>query len=466
MRSFDYISVQSAEEALAAKSEYGSESAVIAGGTDLLVELRRPAAVPPRLLIDVGNVREFHGIHRSGNAVTVGPLVTHDELMRAAIIRHAAPLLASAASTIGSPQIRNRGTVGGNVMNAAPCADAVPPLIALDAIVSLRSAGGSREMSLADLFLKPYRTKAAAGELLTGIRFEALPSGSRSSFLKLGRRNAVSISRLSVAAVMQLDDQGRITDARIAPGSVFPTWRRIASAERILMGEKPSVRVFEAAGREVAAEMIRQTGRRWSTEYKEPVVAALVRRALEACSADSPLLTETSQRKDGSDTMRRPPVLSAGGLCAIETTINGRNVSMTVPADRLLLDFLRDDLGLPGTKCGCGIGECGACTVVVDGRAVNSCLLLAAQVHGKHVLTIEGLRQNGELHPLQSSYIRHDAVHCGFCTPGMIMSSKALLDENSHPTEPEIRTAISGNLCRCTGYVQIVEAVKGVAENV
>lgn len=146
----------------------------------------------------------------------------------------------------------------------------------------------------------------------------------------------------------------------------------------------------------------------------------------------------------------------------IKTTINNRKYEFSVSPNQTLLHFLREELGLTGTKCGCEIGECGACTVILNGEAVNSCLVLVPQINGKEVLTVEGLAKDGKLHPLQESFMDHDAVHCGFCTPGMLMSAKQLIEENSNPTEEEIRTAISGNLCRCTGYVQIVDAIKEV----
>ena len=149
---------------------------------------------------------------------------------------------------------------------------------------------------------------------------------------------------------------------------------------------------------------------------------------------------------------------------SIATTINERKYTLEIQPNQTLLNFLREDLGLTGTKCGCEIGECGACTVILDGKAVNSCLVLAPHIHGKEILTVEGLAQCGKLNPLQESFMNHDAVHCGFCTPGMLMSAKALLDNNPIPSEQEIRIAISGNLCRCTGYVQIVEAIKNTTE--
>jgi carbon-monoxide dehydrogenase small subunit len=148
----------------------------------------------------------------------------------------------------------------------------------------------------------------------------------------------------------------------------------------------------------------------------------------------------------------------------INTIINKRKHTFLVTPNQTLLHFLREELGLTGTKCGCEIGECGACTILLDGEAVNSCLVLVPQIDGKEVMTVEGLMENGKLHPLQESFINHDAVHCGFCTPGMLMSAKALLDKTPNPDEKEIRTAISGNLCRCTGYMQIVEAIKYTSE--
>jgi aerobic carbon-monoxide dehydrogenase small subunit len=150
----------------------------------------------------------------------------------------------------------------------------------------------------------------------------------------------------------------------------------------------------------------------------------------------------------------------------IKTIINNRKYEFSVSPNQTLLHFLREELGLTGTKCGCEIGECGACTVLLNGEAVNSCLVLVPQIDGKEVLTVEGLAKGGKLHPLQESFMNHDAVHCGFCTPGMLMSAKALLDKNSDPDEKEIRTAISGNLCRCTGYVQIVEAINDASEKI
>lgn len=148
----------------------------------------------------------------------------------------------------------------------------------------------------------------------------------------------------------------------------------------------------------------------------------------------------------------------------LSLTLNGVKREDRISPDTTLLDYLRNDCGLFGTKKACGAGECGACTVILDGRAVYSCITLALQANGRTVETIEGLAKGNELHPIQEAFIETGAVHCGFCTPGLIMTAKALLDRVHHPSEQVIRTELAGNLCRCTGYVQIVEAVKLAAE--
>lgn len=203
----------------------------------------------------------------------------------------------------------------------------------------------------------------------------------------------------------------------------------------MLVGEKPAVKLFAAAGKKVAGQMIKEAGRRWSSEYKEPVIAVLVRRALEQAAVahpalrDKPAVPQTSRSAVPPISKSATPehVERLAGLetsntadlevCAtITTTINGRSHTLAIPAHWTLLDLLRDRLGFTGTKSGCEIGECGACTVLLDGEPVNSCLVLAPQIAGRHVLTVEGLMQRGKLHLLQESFMDCDAVHCGFCT--------------------------------------------------
>ncbi|MFP6808025.1 MAG: (2Fe-2S)-binding protein [Pseudomonadales bacterium] len=148
----------------------------------------------------------------------------------------------------------------------------------------------------------------------------------------------------------------------------------------------------------------------------------------------------------------------------VSTTINGDPVEFACPQDETLLDSLRDRVGLTGVKEGCGTGDCGACSITLDGRLVCSCLVLSAEVNGKQVTTVEGMVQNGKLHPLQEKFIEHAALQCGICTPGFLVASKSLLERNPNPSEMEIRYALAGNLCRCTGYDKIVRAVQDAAK--
>ena len=148
----------------------------------------------------------------------------------------------------------------------------------------------------------------------------------------------------------------------------------------------------------------------------------------------------------------------------LKLNVNNEEKEILTEVNKTLLEVLREDLGLTGTKRGCDLGTCGACTVLIEGKPFLSCLTLAVDVQGKKILTIEGLAKEGELHPLQKAFVEKGAIQCGFCTPGMILTSKAFLDENPHPSEGEVKKAISGNLCRCTGYIKIVEAILSVAE--
>lgn len=150
----------------------------------------------------------------------------------------------------------------------------------------------------------------------------------------------------------------------------------------------------------------------------------------------------------------------------IHLTVNGESHELLVEPYQTLVDIIRDEAGLTGTKKGCGSGECGSCTIILDGKPVNSCLILGVEVDGSEILTIEGLKQGEELHPIQKAFIHFGAIQCGFCTPGMIISAKALLDICPNPTEEQVKMAISGNLCRCTGYKKIIETIMNVSSQI
>lgn len=288
MRPFRFSRMSTLEELLNWKGQHGAVGRPIAGGTDLIVALRDGGSELPALEVgDITAVPELRGIEvgkdgsaAAGSVIRIGPLSTHEEISRNPEIVRAAALLAAGASEVGSPQIRNRGTVGGNVCNASPCADTVPPLIALGAVLTLRSLRGVREVPLEEAIMGPYRTVIEADEVLTDIRFAAPPEGSGSAFIKLGRRNALSISRMSIAVICRIDDRGMLRNVRIAGGSIAPTPRRFHAVEAVLEGGCLGEGLLDEAAEKMVAEMTRITGRRWSSPYKEPVVASLLKRAV------------------------------------------------------------------------------------------------------------------------------------------------------------------------------------------
>ncbi len=250
----------------------------MAGGTDLMIERRRAPFDADEIWVALGRLYGLRNIRHEEGWWHIGPLVTHAELADHSELQRVAPFLPQAASLVGSPQIRAQGTVGGNIANAASCADTVPPLFALDAEITLESAGQKRTVSLADFFLAPYETIRKRDELITDISFPDLPHGSRTAFLKLGRRQALAISRLSVAVLVTGNET--LDDVRISVGSVLPRFGRLSEAEEMLKGKPAHYDLFREAGRAGSAEAVRIAGRRWSTDYKEPVLATLIHRGL------------------------------------------------------------------------------------------------------------------------------------------------------------------------------------------
>lgn len=276
---FAYIVPKTIDELICFLKDYGSEACILAGGTDLLINLKS-ASMIPSYVVDITRIKELNGVQAEDGIIIIGALATHSAVVENLLIRQGASFLAEAALTVGSTQIRNVGTVGGNIANASPAADIVPPLIALDTQVRLVSFKGERILSLHEIYAGPYRTIIAPEEFIADVRFKRLTHGTGSCFLKLARRNALAISRLSVAVALELGMEGKIKKARISPGSVLPMPLRIKKAEEILCEAYPGEQLFREAGATVGKEMIRVSGRRSSTPYKEPVISNMVRRAL------------------------------------------------------------------------------------------------------------------------------------------------------------------------------------------
>ncbi len=276
---FAYTSPSSLGEALEILEDYGERACVIAGGTDLMIAIRA-GELRAELVVDISRIPELRVIREVGNQICVGPLVTHGELASSGMIKKGASVLGRAANSVGSPQIRNMGTIGGNIVNASPAADTIPALVVLGAQVVLKRRGGERNLPITDFFLGPYKTKIGPQELLTEITFAKLDDGWKSSFIKLARRKALAISRINIAVVAKMDEM-RAKEVRVSVGSSTPTPCRMEKAEAVLRGAVPSAPVIDEASRIVAEEMVARSGVRPSTEYKRPAVQGLVKKALQ-----------------------------------------------------------------------------------------------------------------------------------------------------------------------------------------
>ncbi len=468
----NYYSVTSIAEALELLSEYGGQARIIAGATDLILELERGQRPTVDTLIDITRVPGLDQIDLRGNTVRLGPLVTHNHAVGSSLLVERALPLAQACWSVGAPQIRNRGTIAGNVITASPANDTITPLWALGASVTLVSNRGERTLDFPTFYKGVRRTAMEPDELLSAITFPALASNEHGIFLKLGLRRAQAISVVNAAVILGLDASDRVTRAAITLGSVAPTILQATTAEQYLQGKTLSDEVIREAARLAASAPTPIDDVRSTAAYRAEMCRVLVARGLRALRDGSecddwpedPAMLWGPHHSIVHDLLRTPIRHEDDASDTIVTTINGTTYTRTGGANKTLLRFLREDIGLPGTKEGCAEGECGACTVFLDGAAVMACLVPAPRAHGAQIVTVEGLAQpDGTLHPLQQAFIETGAVQCGYCTPGFLMSGAKLLEEHPDPTRQQIEQSITGNLCRCTGYYKIVEAFEKAA---
>lgn len=474
----DYYSVISIEDAIQILAEQGAQARIIAGATDLMLEMERGVRKGINTLIDVTRIKGLDQIKLDeNNLIHIGPLVTHGECAASKIIIEQAFPLAKACWEVGAPQIRNRGTVAGNLITASPANDTIPPLIGLNAKVVLRSIHGLREIPLAEFYKGVRVNVMQPEEMMLEINFPALNPNQRGTFYKLGLRNAQAISLVDCAVILTYED-GRIADAAITLGAVTPVIVHAMEAEEFLRSKKLDEDIIQKAAllSQNAARPIADI--RSSSEYRLEMVRVCVKRALSSLANGEerlgyprhPVLLRACSDIHGYhfnefEGLKESQHHIIGQTDpAIETTINGKKYKFTSGYGKSLLRLLREEAGLIGTKEGCAEGECGACTVFMDGMAVMSCLVPAVRAHGANIVTIEGIMKNGNLHPVQQAFIDKGAVQCGYCTPGFIMSSVMLLNEIQKPNSEEIKEAISGNLCRCTGYYSIVAAMEQAAQ--
>ena len=461
----EYTNAKSIEQVIQILGDKKERARVVAGGTDIILELERGARKGLDTLIDITRVPKLDQISMDeDDIIHLGALVTHNDCAGSKLIRTHAYPLARAAWEVGAPQIRNRGTVAGNLITASPANDTITPLMALGACVTLLSTRGERIIPLSEFYTGVRKSVMQADEMLVDISFPALKDTQRGTFIKLALRRAQAISLVNAAIILNLKDN-TVRSASITLGAVTPIITHAVEAENFLLRKKLNEKNIVHA-----AELAMQAARpiddvRGSAAYRREMVRIITMRGLTAI-------------RDGNEQegMPKKPILLAGKKWksesatqmaadsfpdkAIETTINGKSYSFNSGHNKTLLRLLREEGMLTGTKEGCAEGECGACTIFLDGKAVMACLVPAPRAHGAEITTVEGLSNGSKLHPVQTAFIEHGAVQCGYCTPGFIMSGAKLLEEKSNPTHNEIEQALTGNLCRCTGYYKIVKAVE------
>jgi xanthine dehydrogenase iron-sulfur cluster and FAD-binding subunit A len=490
---FAYIRPRTLDEALAALTEC-PEGKVLAGGQSL-VPLLNLRLAQPEYLIDLGGLSELAYIREESDGLAVGALTTQRMLEESDVVRGRVPLLSQAVEYVGHWQIRNRGTVGGSLAHADPSAEINVSWLTLGGRLSAQSSRAGERLLAAESFFRTYfTTTLAADEIITEIFFPSIGQHGW-SFQEVARRPG-DFALVAVAASVILE-RDTVLEARIGIAGVGDKPVRASNAEQLLEGQKVTEDRVRDAAYAASSELSARDDLHASGSYRREVAAVITGRALvEACArashagaskkgaerttqrprparevtmrpshleADKTSTTAFRDAENSPPTSRPPP---AETRRRIHATVNGSAVDMDVEVRTSLADVLREELALTGTKLGCEHGVCGACTVLLDGHAVRSCLLLAVQADQTEILTIEGVAGEDSLHPIQEALWEEHGVQCGFCTPGFIMSILAFLRDHPSPSESELRIALDGNLCRCTGYQGILRAVRVVARTV
>jgi carbon-monoxide dehydrogenase medium subunit len=465
---FAYSRPSSIEEACALLA--ADDGARLIAGGQTLVPLMAMRLARPTRLVDIARLAGLAYVRAEADAIAIGAattqrIVEHDPLVRARL-----PLLARALSFVGHTATRARGTIGGSLANGDSAAEIALVAVTLGATLSWREGAGGGDIAAADFFMGPMVTALPLAAVLTGVRFPAWRERAGIGFQEISSRRS-DFAFASAAAQVALAPDGTCARIAVGVGAATEVPLRLSAAEHALTGTRLTPEAIRAAVTEALAGIATMADLHASAEYRRRVATSLAIRAVIEAAEDakaqpvSPVgWVERSETHQGS---RQDSSGETMGLADAQPIlrVNGQTYPIDVEPRMTLLDCLRDKLGLNGAHAGCEHGVCGACTVLVDGVAARSCLMFAVQADGRAITTIEGLTPApGELSVLQDAFCETHGLQCGYCTPAMILAAHALLAGNPAPTRDDIVEAISGNICRCTGYAQIVEAVALAAE--
>ena len=433
----EYERATSVEHALSLLSR--PDTRVVAGGHSLIPMMKLRLA-QPEMLVDINGLTELAYIKLDGDQLRIGALARHADLLDSAVAGERFPIFHDAERVVADPIVRLWGTVGGSLCQADPSEDLSAAFAAARATAVIRGQDGDRLVPVREFHRGPYETVIGPGELLAEVRVPVRP-GTGSAYEKVARRVG-DWSVAAAGAVLRLRD-GTITEVGVGLTAVGAEHFVAAEAEAFLRGApRPGHLRGGRQNRRQALPPRRRPARTAGLQ------AAPGRRAHRPRAAPG-------RRPGEAETM----------TMRVAMTVNGTEYAREVEPRLLLIHFLRDELGLTGSHWGCDTSNCGSCVVWLDARPVKSCTVLAAMADGRSVRTVEGLEQDGQLDPVQQGFIECHGLQCGFCTPGMMMTARWLLDHDPDPAEAQIREVISGQICRCTGYENIVRSVRWAAEH-
>ena len=446
---FAYHRPTSVKEAVGLLTQLGDDGRALAGGHSLIPMMKLRLATPANL-VDLAGIAELKGVRADGDDIVIGAMTTQHDLIGSELLGTKIPILRETSDQIADPQVRYLGTLGGNVANGDPGNDMPAVMMCLNATYQVMGKNGERRIAARQFYQGAYFTALEPGDVLTAIRIPVPAGGHGYAYEKLKRK--IGDYATAAAAVVLTMTGGKVGTCSIGLTNVAETPLWAEQAAKILIGS-----ALDAAYRQ---ESRGRCGSDHRARDRRPRAGAIPHQdgGRDAHPRACPRQIARPRLREGAKLMAKSHVAMK---------VNGKTIEALVEPRTLLIHFLRDQQNITGPHIGCETSHCGACTVDLDGKSVKSCTVFAVQANGADIRTIEGMANaDGTLHALQEGFREMHGLQCGFCTPGMIVRAYRLLQENANPTEEEIRYGISGNLCRCTGYQNIVKAIQFAAAKI